>query len=116
MKTKFWKGLMMSLAGVIVAGMSTHPILWSIIIVTLICTILTYVAKNTWIHTSTSPEGELNWQDIFAALLMAVSVGIGNAITSIAGSGIIDWMLLLKTAGSVSLTYLSATVFTGSKQ
>jgi hypothetical protein len=110
--TKFVKGLIMTLIGVIVAALNTTPVVWSVVIVTLIGTALVYTGKNAWFQ-SNSQQGKLELRDIFSALLIAAGTSVVSAVASIAGTGAIDWMLLLKTVSGVILSYLGTTVFTG---
>jgi|WetSurMetagenome_2_1015567.scaffolds.fasta_scaffold23863_6 hypothetical protein len=110
--TKFLKGLLMTLVGVIVAAFNTSPIVWSVVAITLLGTGLVYFGKNAWFK-SQSVEGTLQWQDILSALLIAVGTSITSAVASIAGSGVVDWTLLWHTVIGVVSTYLGSTLFTG---
>ena len=112
MGTKFLKGLLMALIGALVAAFNTDPIVWSVVIVTLIGTAIVYTGKNAF-YQSDSDEGTLNLRDMLSALLILIGTAIISAVASIAGSGTIDWLLMLKTAAGVIFTYLGSTVFSG---
>jgi len=105
----------MTLVGVIVAFFgTTAPLVWSVLVITLIGTALVYIGKNAIAFlNSTSPPGTINFINILSAILIAVGSAITEALASIAGSGVIDWHLLLKITLSVTFTYLGATVFAG---
>jgi uncharacterized membrane protein YuzA (DUF378 family) len=115
--TKFLKGLFMALIGAIMPIVQTTPIIWSLVIVTIIGTAGIYFGKNAiTLLKSNSPEGTLklvNW--ISAGVLMAA-----NAILSISATLIIDghvnWVLMGTTVISVGGTYLVTTVFEGRKE
>jgi len=112
--TKILKGLLMALVGSTLATLTTNPIVWSIVIVTVIGTALVYIGKNAIpALQSTAPEGELNWVNILSALLIGAGTAITSGIASIAGSGHIEWTLLWHTVVGVVSTYLVPTLFSG---
>jgi hypothetical protein len=114
MNTKILKGLLMALIGAAIATMNTNPIVWSIVIVTVIGTALVYVGKNAIpALQSTAPEGELNWINILSAVLIGVGTAVISGVASIAGSGHIEWTLLWHTVVGVIGTYLVPTLFSG---
>ena len=114
MTTQFLKGLLMTLIGVFVAAWSQQPVVWSVLAITLIGTALTYIGKNAIVPLqSDSPPGTLNWKNILSALLIAIGSGVTEAVATIAGTGVINWNLLLKVVLSVTFTYLGSTVFAG---
>lgn len=113
--TKFVKGLIMSVVGALLVVFNSDPIVWSIVIVTLISTVMVYSGKNLFV-TSKSLQGELDWRDILSALLLGIGVTIGDSITMIIKDGIIDWIILAKVSVGVISTYISTTFFTGQKK
>ena len=114
MTTQFLKGLLMTLVGVFVAMFNTTPFLWSVLVIMLIGTAVVYVGKNAIMFLkSTSKPGTVNLVNILSALFIAVGTGITSAVASIAGTGVIDWTLLLKVVLGVTFTYLGSTVFAG---
>jgi hypothetical protein len=114
MNTKVLKGLLMTLVGVAVVSLNETPVIWSVMIVTMLGTALVYVGKNAIVELhSISPEGELDWQNVISSLLIAVGTAVVSGAASLAGTGVIDWILLLKTVGGVSASYLGSTLFTG---
>lgn len=117
MTTQFWKGLLMALVGVVVAGFSTTPLSWGVIIVTMIATSLTYFGTNAIPKLRpVSIPTTLSGRDIVAALLISIGNTITNSIGLIViGTEIseINWLLMGKIALSVALTYLGSTLFAG---
>ena len=118
--TKFTKGLIMAVVGVLLTGMQTDPINWAVITVTAIVTILAYSGKNI-VSVSVSDQGELNIIDILSGLFLGLSTALGNSIAMIVQDGCmllkcIDWVLVLKISGGVALTYISTTFFAGEKK
>jgi hypothetical protein len=114
MTKEFVKGLLMTLAAVLVAAFNTTPIVWSIVIITLIGTAVIYTGKNAILFLkSDSKPGTLTLVNALSALFIAVGTGVIQAVASIAGTGIIDWSLLGKVVLSVTFTYLGSTFFAG---
>ena len=114
MTIQFLKGLLMTLVGVVVVAWGQQPLVWSMLAITLIGTALTYIGKNALVPLqSDSPPGSLNFKNIVSALLIAIGSGITEAVATIAGTGVIDWNILLKVVLSVTFTYLGSTVFAG---
>ena len=104
----------MALIGSTLATLTTNPIIWSIVIVTVIGTALVYIGKNAIPSLqSTAPEGELNWVNILSALLIGIGTAITSGIASIAGAGHIEWTLLWHTVLGVVTSYLVPTLFSG---
>ena len=112
--TQFWKGFLMMLVGFVVSVFSTTPIIWSMVIISLIVSVLIYFGKNLipWLH-SASPVGALSLINIVSALLILIGNALGDALATIAGTGHVDWIVALKIAASVTITYLNATFLIG---
>ena len=113
-KTAFLKGLIMTLVGVVVVAFQTTPIVWSMLVITLIGTALVYVGKNALVFLqSPSAPNTLSWQNIVSGVIVAIGSAFVEGVATLAGTGIIDWVTIGKVALSVTLTYLGATLFAG---
>jgi hypothetical protein len=114
MTKEFVKGLLITLGAVLVTAFSEVPLVWSVLIITLIGTAIVYTGKNAILFLkSDSKPGTLSWINALSALFIAVGTGVIQAVASIAGTGIIDWSLLGKVVLSVTFTYLGSTFFAG---
>jgi len=109
---QFLKGLIMALMSVVVVAFSQIPIVWSTLAITLIGTALLYTGKNAFPGLqSDSPAGSFSFRNFVSAVLIAIGSGIIEAVATIAGTGVIDWVILLKVVVGVTLTYITATWF-----
>ena len=114
MTAQFWKGLLMTLMGIVVVYFSTTPIEWSIMIITLVGTALVYFGKNAFVALkSRTKAGSLDLKNIISALLIAIGTGIIDAIGMIVIDGKIVWLLLGKIVLGVTFTYLGGTLLGG---
>lgn len=114
MTKEFIKGLLMTLVGVVVVAFNTTPVVWTVLVITLIGTALVYFGKNAIVFLkSTGPEGTLNWINILSALIIAIGSGIIQAVATIVTNGVISWTELGKVVLAVTFTYLSTTLFAG---
>jgi hypothetical protein len=114
MTNQFWKGLVMALIGVVVAGFSTAPVNWSVIIVTLIGTLLVYLGTNTLkVLRPVSLPTTITFRDVVHALLILIGNGILDSIALIVIGTEISWLIMGKIVCSIALTYLTATFFGG---
>ncbi len=103
----------MSLMAIIVTYFSQSPVEWGTMTVVLIGTALVYTGKNAFPSLqSDSPSGTLNWKNIVSAVIIAVGTGLVTYVGQIVAGDVIDWIMMLKVAGSVTLTYLGSTLFT----
>jgi hypothetical protein len=114
MTKEFWKGLAMTIVGVIVTFITIVPIQWAIMAVTVIGTVFIYFGKNAWIPQlrSASKAWRLDAKNFFSALLILIGTGILDAIGMIVIDGKIVWITLLKIIGGVTLTYIGGTWLT----
>lgn len=114
MSTQFWKGLMMAVAGVIVAAFSTTPFVFSVTAIVLIGTILVYFGTNAWVALRPiSLPSTWTGRDIVHALLILIGNAFIDGVAMIVIEGKINWLTLGKIALSVTLTYLGSTLFAG---
>lgn len=112
----FFKGLFMAIMAVVVTYFSQIPVDWGTMVVTLIATVLVYVGKNAFTSLqSESTSGSFNWVNFVSALIIAIGMGITQAINLIVTTGVIDWIVLLKVSASVTLTYVASTILTPEK-
>jgi len=104
----------MSLIGVIVAGFSTAPVNWSIIIVTLIGTVLVYAGTNAIkILRPVSIPSTITFRDVMHALLILIGNGIIDSVALIVIGVEINWLVMGKIIAGITLTYLTSTFFSG---
>jgi hypothetical protein len=104
-KQNFWKGLAMVIVTIALSAFNQVPIDWALLFVAGISTILGYVGKNIIFVVDTTSA----WAKIISGLLVAVGVGISEAIGLIAVEGKILWVVFLKVVGGVLLTYIVST-------
>jgi membrane protein implicated in regulation of membrane protease activity len=102
----------MAIISAVVALLSQDPIVWSVVIVTIIGTILVYSGKNLFIKSDSS-EGTLNLKDLLSALLILIGTAIIDAVAQLVINDAINWGLMLKIVLSTIFTYLGTTIFTG---
>lgn len=115
LNSKFWKGLIITLVGVVIAAFNTTPVIWTVVIVTLFGTALVYFGKNAW-YSSESPNKEFDWKDVGSAILIAAGTALVTTVAQIAGSGHIDWPLFWQTISGAVISYISVTFFEGQKK
>ena len=109
---QFLKGLLMALVGVAVSFFSSPQVDYLLMALTALCTVLTYVGKNlVSVLNSDSPVGSLSLVNILSALLITLGTGLLQAASMIIVDGVVVWDALLKTTGSIVLTYVIATWF-----
>lgn len=111
---KIVKGLLL-IVGVIFAALQSGDIVWPATLISAACVGLGYFAKNVW-FPSVSDDGTFDWRDIASALILAVVTTISESISSLIINGAVDWMLLIKTVGTVVITYFTATFFAPAKK
>ena len=111
---EFWKGLFMAAFGVLAASLSTQPIVWAVVGITILGTILTYVGKNaiTALQSTTGP-GTLSFVNIISGVLIALGSGITEAVATLVTAGHVQWLVLGKIVITVTMSYLTATFFAG---
>ena len=112
--TKFVKGLLLMAGVILTALQSSVPPVWAVTIITTVCVGIGYYVKNYYIP-STSVQGELNWGDILSGMILAIVAGVSNSLSELVISGIVVWGALFKIIGTVSITYLTTTFFSGTK-
>lgn len=115
MTTQFWKGLLMTVVGVIVAAFSATPqLVLSMTIVTLIGSVLVYFGVNAFKNLRPiSIPSTITGRDAVAALLILIGNGVIEAVVMIAGTGKILWPVFFKVVLSITFTYLGGTLFAG---
>ena len=97
MTQQFFKGLLMALIGAAVAVLSTSPIVWPFVAVTLISTVLIYAGKNAFTSLqSDSPAGTLSWLNALSALLVLIGTGIVDSFAMYFIADKIDWIVLMR--------------------
>ena len=112
-KQQFFKGLAMTVVSVFITFITQVPVDYALMAVTAIAVVLAYVGKNLIGLVSTSASMTLNWVNVLSALLLAVATGITESVAMIVVNHEILWLTLLKIVGSVVLTYVAGTLFTG---
>ncbi len=115
MTTKeFWKGFLMTVIGVLVAGFSHAPFNLEIIALTLLSTVLIYGGTNAIVFLkSDTPAGFLNIFNIVTAAVILVGQALGEIAITAWQLGAVDWGLVLKVSLSVMITYLNTTLLGG---
>ncbi len=114
MTKEFLKGLLMTLVSVVVVAFNTTPVVWSVLVITLIGTVVLYFGKNAiTLFKSDSKPLTLSLINIASALFIAVGTGIIQAIATVVINGVINWAELGKVVLAVTFTYLSTTLFAG---
>lgn len=89
---------------------------WVIFGVTIVGTMLTYIAKN-FISPSTSVKYTLNWPaDMIGGLILAVGSAVSNYVAQLTLDGEINWKSLGKLILVVIFGYLSKTLVQQPKQ
>lgn len=114
MTKEFLKGLLMTLVGVVVVAFNTTPIVWSVLVITLIGTVVLYFGKNAiTLFKSDSKPLTLSIINMVSALFIAVGTGVIQAVATIVTNGVISWSELGKVVLAVTFTYLGSTLFAG---
>ena len=103
----------MAIIGVLVVAFSQVPIDYALMAVTVIATVLAYTGKNLVGLISTSEPWKLNTINFLSALLVLIATGITESVAMLVIDGKIVWIMILKVAGSVTLTYLAGTLLAG---
>ena len=83
---------------------------WVIFAITIGGTLLTYIAKN-FLIPSTSEKMTLNWMDLIGGLLLALGTAVSNYVAQLTIDGEIDWKSFGKLLLVVVFGYLSKTLF-----
>lgn len=87
-------------------GLPADKVQWSVLGITLVGTIIGYVAQSLSIVTS-SVAGDINWRDLLKGALVA----LGNFLSGIGAAYVvgtsIDWKSLLISAGTLLIGYLA---------
>jgi hypothetical protein len=116
MNSKLLKGLLLTIIGTFIALYNEPNFMWSVCAITLLGSALVYIGKNAIpALQSNAPQGTWVWQNTVSAILIAIGSGITEAVATIAGTGVIIWPLLFKVVGSIVMTYITATLFEGTK-
>lgn len=111
--SQFFKGLLMALISVLVVAFSQTPVDYALLAVTAIATVLAYAGKNLFGLFSTSEVWKLNLMNFLSALFVVIATGITQSLAMLVINGQIEWIMLLKVIGSVTLTYLAGTLVSG---
>ena len=82
---------------------------WIVFWITFGGTVLTYVAKN-FLLPSTSEKMTLNWMDLIGGLLLAIGSAVSNYVAQLTIDGEIDWKSFGKLLLVVVMGYLSKTL------
>jgi membrane protease YdiL (CAAX protease family) len=115
MNNKIVKGILLMI-GVIFTALQAGNIVWAATIISAVCVGLGYFVKNVWFQ-SASEDGVFDWKDAVSAVILAIVTTIGGMVSElVTGDGVIDWILLLKTIGTVVITYFTATFFEPAKK
>lgn len=114
MKNKVVKGILLML-GVVFAAMQTGDVIWPAVIISAVAVGGGYFVKNIFFQ-SVSEDGVFDWRDVASALLLAVFATLGESINSFVIDNHLDWLLLIKTIGTVVMTYFSTTFFEKPKE
>lgn len=80
-----------------------------------ICLLIGYYAKNWW-FPSVSEDGVFDWRDVASAVIIALSVGVPEAIGQFIVDGVIVWKELLTVICTVVFTYFTGTFFSSAKK
>ena len=111
--SQFFKGLLMALISILVVAFSQAPVDYALLIVTAIATVLAYTGKNILGFLSTSEQWKLNLFNGLSALLVLIATGLTESVGMLILDGAVAWIVMLKVAGSVTLTYLAGTLLSG---
>jgi len=104
-KQNFWKGLAMLLVSIALTAFNQVPLDWALVFVAGISSLFGYVGKNIVFIIDTAST----WAKIVSGLLVAVGVGVSEAVGLIAVEGRVIWLVFFKVVGGVLLTYIVAT-------
>jgi hypothetical protein len=119
MKSTFTKSLIMTLVALIATTVSTSGLPstqtgWLIFGITVLGTVLTYVAKNA-AFPSTSLFGNVDLKDVASGLILA----LGSALSSFAASTVtgtpVDWHSLTTLITTVVVGYFAKNFMAGNK-
>lgn len=102
----------MALVAVALSYFTQNPIDYLMMAIAGASAVLVYAGKNliAVLH-SDSPAGSLSLVNIISALLIAIGTGIIDGAAMYYINGVIVWSILLKLAGGIVLTYVTATWF-----
>lgn len=116
----FLKGLIMTVVTILASmiasgGLPTTSLGWIALGITLVGTMLVYVAKNA-VFPSVSVLGKVSLQDLLSGLIMAVASGLSSWAASALTSQPVDWNSLLTLMVSVVVGYLAKTFASGTSE
>jgi hypothetical protein len=116
MNSKVLKGLFLTLVGVATPILTTSPIAWAVVGITLAGTALTYIGKNAITPLqSTSQQGTFDWKNSLSSILVGVGTAVTSGVATLVVNGAVDVPLLIHTVGGVVGTYVVSTMFEGNK-
>lgn len=111
---QFFKGLFIMLVTLAVTLFAQTPIVWGIVVITVIGNVLVYAGKNAFeFLKSDSPANILSLINYISVLIILIGTGFLDALATLLINGTIQWLLVGKLALSVTLTYLGSTLFSG---
>lgn len=113
MNQKFVKGILLIL-GVFLAAVQTGNVVWPVTIITAICLGGGYFVKNIWFQ-SASEDQVFDWRDVISAILLSIFATIGDSVGNYVVGNLVDITALLKTIGTIVLTYFGTTFFENAK-
>lgn len=106
-QSQFFKGLLMLLVSMALTAFNQMPVDWSLLFVAATSSVLGYVGKNIIFLSPTSA-----WGTVISGLLVALGVGISEAVGMIAIEGKVIWVVFFKVVGGILLTYIVTTFLT----
>jgi hypothetical protein len=110
MNKKIIKGFALSLIGAAIPLLTANPIIWGVVLITLIGTALVYFGKNAIPGLqSTSPSDNFNVVNFISALLIGAGTALVSGAATFIVNGHIDWNLIWQTMIAVSGSYSIAT-------
>lgn len=114
MDSKFFKGLLAVIIATIATALSISGVGVWYYVVMVIGVVITYFAQNALIKPI-SVFGTIDLTDVLKGALMAVGTAITTFAATIITATILDWKVLLSTAGTAFLAYLTKNLFSNSQ-
>jgi hypothetical protein len=74
------------------------------------CFLLGYYVKNWW-FPSASEDGLFDWKDVASALILAISIGVPEAVDQFIINGSIVWKEMVLAVTTIVFTYFTSTFF-----
>jgi len=100
------KGFALALIGAAIPLLTANPIIWGVVLLTLLGTALVYFGKNAIpVLRSTSPSDSFSAINFVSALLIGGGTALVSGAATFIVNGHIDWNLVWQTMIAVSGSY-----------